>query len=80
MSEQNSEQSLVHQECSIINALNFAAETVNCRLFVLHVLISELISHKTAYSDSSEFFLLLVCSLQEINALVQAQKTKKVKK
>jgi len=26
------------------------------------------------YSDSSEFFLLLVNSLQEINTLVQAQK------
>jgi len=32
------------------------------------------------YSDSSKFFLLLVCSLQEINALVQAWKTKKAKK
>jgi len=32
------------------------------------------------YSNSSEFFLLLVCFLQEINALVQAQKTKKAKK
>jgi len=42
-------------------------------------LISELISHKTAYSDSSEFFLLLVHFLQEINALIQAQKTKEVK-
>jgi len=32
------------------------------------------------YSDSSEFFLLLVYFVQEINALVQAQKTKKTKK
>jgi len=31
------------------------------------------------YSDSSEFFLLLVHSLQEINTLVQAQKVKEVK-
>ena len=31
------------------------------------------------YSDSSEFFLLLVCFLQEINALVQAWKTKEAK-
>jgi len=63
-----------------MSALNFVAETVNCRSLILHVLISELISHKTTYSDSSEFFLLLVCFLQEINALVQAQKTKEVKK
>jgi len=31
------------------------------------------------YSNSSEFFLLLVCSLQEINALIQAWKAKEVK-
>jgi len=53
---------------------------VNCRSLILYVLISELISHKTAYSDSSKFFLLLVCSLQEINTLVQAWKTKEAKK
>ena len=58
---------------------NFVAETVNCRSFVLCVLILELISHKTTYSDSSEFFLLLVCSLQEINTLVQTWKTKETK-
>jgi len=60
--------------------LNFVAETVNCRLLILYVLISELISHKMTYSDSNEFFLLLVCFLQEINALVQAWKAKKTKK
>ena len=63
-----------------MSTFNFAVKTVNCRSLILCVLISELISHKTAYNDSKEFFLLLVCSLQEINALVQAQKTKKVKK
>jgi len=62
-----------------MSAFNFAAETVNCRSLVSYVLISELINHKTAYSNSSEFFLLLVGSLQEINALVQAQKAKEVK-
>jgi len=63
-----------------MSILNSAAETVNCKLVILHVLISELISHKMTYNNSNEFFLLLVCFLQEINALVQAQKTKKVKK
>jgi len=53
---------------------------VNCRLFILCVLILELISHKTTYSDSNEFFLLLIHSLQEINTLIQAWKTKKMKK
>ena len=79
LSEQNSKQLLVHQEYSIVSMLNSAAETVNCRLLILHVLILELVSHKMTYSDSSEFFLLLVCFLQEINALVQAWKTKEVK-
>jgi len=63
-----------------MSALNFVVETVNCKSLILCVLISELISHKTIYSDSSEFFLLLVHFLQKINALVQAQKTKEVKK
>ena len=45
-----------------------------------NVLILKLISHKTAYSDSNKFFLLLVHSLQKINTLVQAQKAKEVKK
>jgi len=63
-----------------VKVLNFVAEIVNCRLLILCVLISELISYKTTYSDSSEFFLLLVCFLQEINILVQAQKAKKTKK
>jgi len=80
LSEQNSEQSLIHQEHSVANVLNSAAETVNCRSLILHVLISELISHETTYSDSNEFFLLLICFLQEINTLVQAQKTKETKK
>ena len=77
MSEQNSEQLLIHQEHSVVSALNFVAEIVNCRLLILCVLISELISHETAYSNSNEFFLLLICFLQKINALVQAQKAKK---
>ena len=51
--------------------LNSAAETVNCKLLVLCVLISELVNYETAYNDSSEFFLLLICFLQEVNALVQ---------
>jgi len=63
LSEQNSKQSLVHWEHNVVSTLNSAAETVNCRSLILHVLISELISHKTTYNDSSEFFLLLVCSL-----------------
>jgi len=33
-----------------------------------------LVSHKTVYDDSSEFFLLLVHSLQMNNFFVQAQK------
>jgi len=62
-----------------VSALNSAAETVNCRLLILCVLILKLISHEMTYSNNSEFFLLLVHSLQEINALVQAQKAKEVK-
>jgi len=62
-----------------VSILNFVVEIVNCRSLILHVLITELISYKMIYSDSSEFFLLLVCSLQEINTLVQTWKTKKVK-
>jgi len=79
LSKQNSKQLLVHWEHSVISTLNFAAKTVNCRSLILYVLISELISHKTIYSNSNEFFLLLVCFLQEINTLVQAQKAKDVK-
>jgi len=62
-----------------VSVLNSVAEIVNCRSLILHVLISELISHKTTYSDSNEFFLLLICFLQEINTLVQAQKAKETK-
>ena len=59
---------------SIVQVLNSAAETVNCRQFISCVLIAEMISHKTVYNDSSKFFLLLVCSLQEMNAHVKNQK------
>jgi len=70
LSKQNSEQLLVHWKCSVVNALNSVAEIVNCRSLVSYVLILELISHETTYSDSSEFFLLLIHFLHEINALV----------
>jgi len=36
-------------------------------------------SHETVYDDSSEFFLLLVCSLQMNNFFVQVQKVTIVK-
>jgi hypothetical protein len=64
----------VHCECSIVRSLNPAAETVDCRQLVSCALASELTSHKTVYDDSSEFFLLLVHSLQMNNLFVQAQK------
>jgi len=63
-----------------MNALNFVAETVNCRLFILYVLILKLISYKTAYNNSNEFFLLLIYFSQKIDRLVQAQKVKEAKK
>jgi hypothetical protein len=78
--ESDDEQSLIHCECSIARSLNFVAEIVNCRSLISHVLVSELISHKTTYNDTNEFFLLLVCSIQETDALVQAWKAKAVKK
>jgi len=68
-------QLLVHCEHSIVKSLNPAAETVDCRQLVSHVLVSGLTSHKTAYNDSSGFFLFLVCSLQMNNPFIQAQKT-----
>jgi len=61
-------------ERSIVRSLNPAAETVNCRQLVSHALASELTNHKTVYDDSSEFFLLLVHSLQMNNLFVQVQK------
>ncbi len=64
----------VRHECSIVRSLNSAAETVDCRQLILHALASELASHKTVYDDSSEFFLLLVHSLQMNNFFVLAQK------
>ncbi len=57
-----------------MRSLNSAAETVDCRQLVSCALASELTSHKTVYDDSSEFFLLLVCSLQINNLFVQVQK------
>jgi len=57
-----------------VRSLNPAAETVDCRQLVSHALVSELTSHETIYDDSSEFFLLLVRSLQMNNFFVQAQK------
>jgi len=54
--------------------LNSAAETVNRRQLISCALALKLTSHKTVYDDSSEFFLLLVCSLQMNNFFVQAQK------
>jgi len=57
-----------------VRLLNPAAETVDCRQLISHALASELTSHETIYDDSSEFFLLLVCSLQMNNLFVQAQK------
>ena len=63
-----------------MRSLNPAAETVDCRQLVSCALVSELTSHKTVYDDSSEFFLLLVHSLQMNNSFVQAQKTEMTKK
>jgi len=57
-----------------MRSLNPAAETVDCRQLVSCALASELVSHKTVYDDSSEFFLLLVHSLQMNNFFVQVQK------
>jgi hypothetical protein len=57
-----------------VRLLNPAAETVDCRQLISHALASELTSHKTVYDDSSEFFLLLVHSLQMNNLFVQVQK------
>ncbi len=59
--------------------LNPAAETVDCKQLVSHALVLELTSHETIYDDSSEFFLLLVRSLQMNNFFVQAQKVTIVK-
>ncbi len=63
-------QSSVCHEHSIVRSLNPAAETVDCRQLVSRALASELTSHETVYDDSSEFFLLLVCSLQMNNFFV----------
>ncbi len=60
----------VCHECSIMRSLNSAAETVDYRQLISHALASELTSHKTVYDDSSEFFLLLVHSLQMNNFFV----------
>jgi len=57
-----------------VKSLNPAAKTVDCRQLILCALASELASHETVYDDSSEFFLLLVHSLQMNNFFVQAQK------
>ncbi len=54
--------------------LNPAAETVDCRQLISHALASKLASHKTVYDNSSEFFLLLVRSLQMNNFFVQVWK------
>jgi hypothetical protein len=77
--ESDDEQSSIHCECSITRSLNFVAETVNCRSLISHVLVSELISHKTTYNDTNEFFLLLICFIQETDALVQEWKARTVK-
>jgi len=63
-------QSSVHYEHSIMRSLNSAAETVDCRQLISHALALKLTSHKTVYDDSSEFFLLLVRSLQMNNLFV----------
>jgi len=76
---QNDEQSSVHQEHSVAQALNPAAGISCLQPTIPRVLVSGLASHETAYSDSSESFLLLVRSLQEGNALVQARKAGTVK-
>ena len=62
-----------------MRSLNPAAETVDCRQLISCALASELASHETVYDDSSEFFLLLVHSLQMNNLFVQAQKVTIVK-
>jgi len=61
--EQRCKQSSTHSKCSIVQELNSAAETVDCRQLILCVLVAEITSYKTAYDDSSKFFLLLVYSL-----------------
>ena len=50
--------------------LNFAAETVNCKEFILYILVLKIISHKTVYNDSSEFFLKSIQTLQLNNSFV----------
>ncbi len=63
----------VHCEHSIMRSLNPAAKTVDCKQLISCALASELTSHETVYDDSSEFFLLLVHSLQMNNFFVQVQ-------
>ena len=59
---------------------NSAAETVDCKQLVLCVLILKIISFKTVYDDSNEFFLKLIWTLQLNSSFIQAQKTNRVKK
>jgi hypothetical protein len=79
LKESDNEQLLIHYECNIAKSFNFVAETVNCRLLISCVLILELTNHKTTYNNTNEFFLLLVHSIQETDALVQVWKAKTAK-
>ena len=60
-------------------ALNSVTKTVNCRQLISHLLIMKLTDNETAYSESADFFLSLVYSVQEMNVFVQEWKALIVK-
>ncbi len=59
-------ETLTHKDCNVTEKqLNFVAETVDCKQFILHAIVKELTIHEMIYDFSSKFIVELIKILQQ---------------